>query len=89
MSRDDVRPIGIRLPGSAGLVTGTAAVLGDLVHTIGTITLQQTTFSYYYVIRKIMWSNNTGGNGTLIFGTRERDAGFCATAADDHLRERV
>ena len=52
---------GIVIPNSAGLVTTTAVATGDLVHTLSVGASAK--------IRKIMWSNNTGANMTLIFGT--------------------
>lgn len=54
---------GILIPNTAGLVNTTAAAVGDLVHTLSTGRTAK--------IAKIMWSNNSGFNGTLIFGTRD------------------
>lgn len=59
--------IGLRKGGNAGMVTTTGG--NDLLHTIKISTAQQTTFSLAFVIRKIMWYNNTGGNATLQIGT--------------------
>jgi hypothetical protein len=52
---------GIVIPNSAGLVTTTAVATGDLLHTLSVGASAK--------IRKIMWSNLTGGNITLILGT--------------------
>lgn len=60
--------IGIRKPGNAGLLTTTGG--NDLLHTIPLTTINQQTFpARSFVIRKIMWSNFTGFNAVLIFGT--------------------
>ncbi len=62
--------IGIRKAGNAGLVPTTAGG-PDLLHTIALMTVQTVTFpSRTFIIRKIMWSNNTGANTTLAIGTR-------------------
>ena len=55
--------MGIRKENNAGLVTTTAGP--DLCHTMPVA--NPTTVK----IRKIMWSNNTGANQTLIFGTQD------------------
>lgn len=70
--------MGIRKPNNAGLVITTAApALGDLLHTMPIMTVQAVTFpSRSYVIRKIMWSNNTGVNTTLIIGTNNATPAF-------------
>lgn len=57
--------MGIRKVNNAGLVTTTVVAIGNLCHTMPTVV--PTTV----IIRKIMWSNNTGNNETLIFGTRD------------------
>jgi hypothetical protein len=57
---------GIMMQNNAGLVTGTAVATGDLVHTLS--------LGRHAYLRKVMWSNNTGGNGTLIFGTQDAQA---------------
>jgi hypothetical protein len=54
---------GILVPNSAGLVTTLAAgTLGALVHTLST--------GSSAIVRKIMWSNNTGAAITIILGTQ-------------------
>lgn len=57
-------PIGVLIPNNAGLVTTTAA--NDLVHTTGA--------GRKAMLRKIMWSNRTGFDATLIFGTLDAAA---------------
>lgn len=61
--------IGIRKPGNAGLVNPTTGG-NDLLHTIALTTIAQQTFpARSFVIRKIMWYNNTGANATIRIGT--------------------
>ena len=68
---------GIRKAGNAGLVTTTAG--NDLLHTIALTTINQQTFpARSFMIRKIMWYNNTGGNVTLQFGTLSATPAFVA-----------
>jgi len=58
-----MRPIvqqGAWLANNAGLVTTAGGGVSDLVHTIGT--------GHVARLVKIMWSNRTGVDGTLIFG---------------------
>jgi|GEM_PF-2020298 len=70
MADIDVRRIGVRKAGNAGLVTTTMGG-PDLLHTIPMMTVQTVTFpSRTFIIRKIMWYNNTGANTTLAIGTR-------------------
>ena len=81
--------MGIRKPNNAGLVITTAGP--DVVHTIPTA--NPTTV----IIRKIMWSNNTGIGGTLIFGTQDNVAApgwipllptiTCLNGFDGEIRE--
>ena len=57
---------GVRKANNQGLVTTTAGP--DLVHDMPVqddVTVK---------IRKIMWSNNTGANETIIFGTQDNVA---------------
>lgn len=85
---------GILLPNSQGLVTTTAVATGDLVHTLSTPSLSGCSAK----IVKIMYSNNTGANGTLIFGTQNNAAvpAFvalfptitCINGFDDYVSER-
>jgi hypothetical protein len=62
---------GERKAGNAGiLLATTGGGIPDLLHTIALATIQQVTFPVRsYVIRKIMWYNNTGVAATLTFGT--------------------
>lgn len=54
--------------GNAGLVVTTAG--NDLLHTMAMVTVGTTVFpARTFIIRKIMWYNNTGANATLSFGT--------------------
>ena len=70
MADIDVRRIGIRKAGNAGLVITTAGG-PDLLHTIPVMTVQTVAFpARTFIIRKIMWFNNTGANTTLAIGTR-------------------
>lgn len=57
---------GVRIANNQGLVTTTAGP--DLVHDMPTA--NPTTVK----IRKIFWSNNTGANETIIFGTQTNAA---------------
>jgi hypothetical protein len=59
----------IRVANSAGLVTTTAGP--DLVHTLGT---NRSNVRRSAIIRKILAYNNTGGNVTLQFGSRDGQA---------------
>ena len=79
---------GMYIPNSSGLVTTTAVVTGDLVHTLSVGASAR--------IRKIMFSNNTGANITLIFGTQQFAAAvfiaslptiMCITGFDGELTE--
>lgn len=60
--------MGIRKANNIGLVSTTIVATGNVCHTMPTAS--PTTV----VIRKIMWSNNTGAPVTLIFGTRDNVA---------------
>ena len=67
--------IGIRKAGNAGLVTTTGG--NDLLHTQALMTVQTVTFpARTFVIRKIMWYNNTGANATLRIGTLNATPAF-------------
>ncbi|MCK9602735.1 MAG: hypothetical protein M0R06_27045 [Sphaerochaeta sp.] len=69
--------VGIRKAGNAGMVTTTGG--NDLVHTLAITTIAQQTFpARSFVIRKIMWYNNTGANATLSFGTLNGTPAFVA-----------
>ena len=67
--------IGIRKAGNAGLVAGGSPAVtttggNDLLHIPGQMTVQTVTFpARTFIIRKIMWYNNTGANATLRIGT--------------------
>jgi hypothetical protein len=68
---------GVRKTGNAGLVTTTAG--NDLLHTIPLTTIAQQTFpARSFIIRKIMWYNNSGANVTLQFGTLNAVPAFVA-----------
>lgn len=67
--------IGIRKAGNAGLVTTTAG--NDLLHTIPVMTVQAVTYpARTFIIRKIMWYNNTGAPVTLSIGTLNATPAF-------------
>jgi len=67
--------IGIRKAGNAGLVTTTGG--NDLLHTQALVTVQAVTFpARSFIIRKIMWYNNTGANVTLAIGTLDGTPAF-------------
>ena len=73
--------VGIRKPGNAGTVAGTSLVTttagNDLLHTIALTTIGQQTFTAKsFVIRKVMWYNNTGANVTLSIGTLNATPAF-------------
>jgi len=70
--------IGIRKAGNAGLLAATSGGgVWDLLHTIALTTIAQQTFpARSFIIRKIMWYNNTGANATLIIGTQNATPGF-------------
>lgn len=77
MAANDILRIGWRKAGNAGLLTTLGGVaLGELLHTIPTVTLQGVTFTRSYIIRKIMWYNNSGANAVLTIGTRNGTPGF-------------
>ena len=77
----------IRKANNQGLVITTAGP--DLIHDMPTA--NPTTVK----VKKIMWSNNTGANGTLIFGTQNNAAGWvplfptitCINGFDGELNE--
>jgi hypothetical protein len=64
----DIRP-SIRKGNSAGLVTTTAG--NDLIHTLS---VNRSGVIRSAIIRKILVFNNTGGNVTIQFGTRDASA---------------
>ena len=70
--------MGIRKGGNAGLILATTGGgVWDLLHTIPATTIQGVTFpSRTFVIRKVMWYNNTGANATLQIGTQNAVPGF-------------
>lgn len=70
--------IGIRKAGNAGLLLATTGGgVWDLLHTIPLTTINQQTFpARTFIIRKIMWYNNTGGPVTLSIGTQNAVPGF-------------
>ena len=82
--------------GNAGLVTTTGAGVWDLLHTIPLMTVQTVTFpSRSFIIRKIMWYNNTGAPATLSIGTQNAVPAFvpllptiyCLNLFDGELNE--
>ena len=70
--------MGIRKAGNAGLILATTGGgVWDLLHTIPVTTIQGVTFpSRTFVIRKVMWYNNTGANATLQIGTQNAVPAF-------------
>ncbi len=57
---------GVIIPSNAGLVITTAAVTGDLLHTLSAGRKAR--------IRKVMWYNNTGALATIVLGTTDNAA---------------
>jgi len=72
---DNITRIGIRKAGNAGLVTTTAAAVGDTLHTLP-VRLAVGQGTRTAIIRKIMAYQNTGANQALFIGTRTNVPGF-------------
>ena len=73
--------IGIRKASNYGGLVPLLITTGgnDLLHAIALTTIAQQTFpARSFVIRKIMWSNNTGVNATLRIGTLNGTPAFVA-----------
>ncbi len=73
-----VTRVGLRKAGNAGLVVGTAAAAGDVLHTMPTRGFAGPRSA---IIKKIMCYNVTGAAVTLQFGTLDRNPAGAAFVA--------
>ncbi len=73
-----VTRVGLRKAGNGGLVVGTAAATGDVLHTMPTRAIAGLRSA---IILKIMCYNNTGAGVTLQFGTLDRNPAGAAFVA--------